>query len=167
MIYIITTISFLLDGLLSNFMPYNLNNISSFTPLFTVISLVLIYPLFNNQNKYYLVYAFLLGIIYDLTYTDTMLFNGMLFLIIAYIIKFIYAYFVDNIYNSVSIGIVILTLYIIISYGVLSLLNYVEFNIVYLFYKIIKTIILNVLYNLVSYFIIDKITKKFKIKRIT
>jgi len=50
---IIVIISILLDGLLSNILPYTPNALSLFTPMLTIVSLILIYPLNikKEQNK--------------------------------------------------------------------------------------------------------------------
>ena len=46
MIVLISMISFFLDGILSRYILPN----SLFLPLFTIVSLVIIYPYFNNDN---------------------------------------------------------------------------------------------------------------------
>ena len=40
---IILVCSFLLDGILSNFLPYMIGDLSLFTPMFTIVSLVIVY----------------------------------------------------------------------------------------------------------------------------
>ena len=50
---VILIISFLLDGILTNFLPYGVGNLSLFTPLTTIVAIVLIYNFFyHNEKKY-------------------------------------------------------------------------------------------------------------------
>ena len=50
---VILVVSFFLDGILSNFLPYMVGDLSLFTPMITIVSLVLVYPLFTKRLKYY------------------------------------------------------------------------------------------------------------------
>ena len=53
---LIIIISFILDGVLTNFLPYSVGDLSFFTPLTTLVSIVVIYKLFyhnHNEKKYY------------------------------------------------------------------------------------------------------------------
>ena len=51
---IIVIVSLILDGILTNFLPYMVSDLSIFTPLLTVVSLVIIYPFFKKDKKKYL-----------------------------------------------------------------------------------------------------------------
>ena len=81
--YIIVGISLMIDGILTNFLPYNVSSLSLFTPLTTLVSLIIVYPLYYHRNRDYYMMAFILGIIYDLFYTNLLFLNGFLFLLIA------------------------------------------------------------------------------------
>ena len=78
---IIIVISLLFDGLLTNYLPYLVNDLSYFTPLFTVVSIFIIYPFYRKNNKKYFITVFLLGFIYDLFYTNLLFYNAVIFLI--------------------------------------------------------------------------------------
>ena len=81
-----TIISLILDNFVSNFINHN----SLFYPLFTLLSLIIIYPKFTKKiNKYYLT-SFLLGLIYDVAVTDTLFLNAFIFLLLSYIINYIF-----------------------------------------------------------------------------
>ena len=82
MIILISIISFFLDGILSHYILPN----SLFLPLFTVVALVLIYPYFNNNNYRYFKYIALLGLLYDISYLDTLFLNFFIFIIIGFIV---------------------------------------------------------------------------------
>ena len=64
-IYVI--ISFLLDGIISNIIPFNLVDPSYFKTIYSVISLVIIYNYFDNHQKY-LKILITLGIFFDIVY---------------------------------------------------------------------------------------------------
>ena len=76
----ILIISFLLEGIISNFVPIN----GFLAPLFTLVALIIIYPLFDEASEYYK-YAFVTGLAYDLFYTDTILFHAIIFCFMAFI----------------------------------------------------------------------------------
>ena len=76
---IILLISLILDGILTNFLPYLVGDLSIFTPLFTLTVIFLIYPLFRKKELDYFILVFITGIIYDLLYTNLLFFKAFLF----------------------------------------------------------------------------------------
>ena len=52
---IIFIVSFFLDGILSNFLPYMVGDLSLFTPMLTIVSFVVVYPFFIKKTKWYFV----------------------------------------------------------------------------------------------------------------
>ena len=95
-----------------------------FESLFTLISLIIIYPYFHNKERNYFILSFLIGLLYDIVYTNTFLFNAIMFLIIAYIIKKINSYISNNYINVAIISLIIIIIYRLIVYLVLCLINY-------------------------------------------
>src|SRR5574344_2135808 len=93
---ILIIISFIMDGVLTNFLPYNINSLSLFTPLLTVTILVLIYPFFYHKEKQYFIISIILGFIYDLFYTNLLFYDAIIFLLLAYIITKLYKVIGDN-----------------------------------------------------------------------
>ena len=67
---IILLISIILDGVLTNFLPYLVNDLSIFTPLLTVVSIFILYPLNRKKENKFFILIFIVGIIYDLLYTN-------------------------------------------------------------------------------------------------
>ena len=55
---IILIISILLDGILTNFLPFLVNDLSIFTPLLTVVSIFIIYPFYRKHEKKYFIILF-------------------------------------------------------------------------------------------------------------
>ena len=115
MAILIIGISLILDGILTNYLPFLPNNLSLFTPLLTITSLVLIYPFYRKQEKNYYITLFITGIIYDLFYTNLLFFHAVIFLILGVIIKWIY----KN-YEITPIRIIIYISIIIICYEFLE-----------------------------------------------
>ena len=67
MIVAILLISFAIESIVSNLIPLN----SIFIPLFSIVSLVVVYPLFNGDKNKFLIYSFIFGLLYDIVYTNT------------------------------------------------------------------------------------------------
>ena len=88
---IIATVSLILDIILNNFLPYMLGNLSFFTPMFTVVSLLFIYYFFRKRERHYYIFSFILGVVYDLIFTNLLFYNGILFLAISFIVFLIWA----------------------------------------------------------------------------
>lgn len=159
---IIIFISLYLDGFLTLFLPYLPGNLSLFTPMLTIVSLLIIYPLYRKQEKKYFITVFILGIIYDLLYTNLLFFNAIVFLFLGVIIKFIYKNLdVSHIKISLYILGLIIIYELVFSFFIL-LFNLVPFTVERLLYKIVHSIILNVLYGELLLFIINHLPKRFK-----
>ena len=159
---IIMIISLLFDGLLTNYLPYLVNDLSYFTPLLTLISIFIIYPLYRKQEKKYFISIFVLGLVYDLFYTNLLFFNAVLFVFIGFIIRFI----VKN-FELSYIKIIIYIILIVISYELLTALflgiyNIVPISIDNLIYKIIHSLILNIIYGELLFIIMKLLPKRFK-----
>ena len=98
---IIIVISLILDGVLSNCLPFMVDNLSLLTPLLTVVTVSLLYPYYRKKEKYFFIMIFITGIVYDLFYTNLLFFNGLLFLMIAYISKMIYRNYEMNYFKLI------------------------------------------------------------------
>lgn len=159
---IIMTISLLLDGLLTNYLPFLVNDLSFFTPLFTLISIFIIYPLYRKKEKKYFISIFILGILYDLLYTNLLFFNAVLFVFIGFIIRLIIKNF-ELSYMKIILYIVI----VVVSYETLTLFFLGIFNIIpvsinRLIYKITHSLLINIIYGEILFIIIKILPKKYK-----
>jgi len=141
----IIIISFLLDGIISNYIDFN----SYFIPLFSLMSLVLI----NKKEENYYGYAILLGILYDISYTDTLFLNCFVFLLISSLIMKLFRLFNTNILSSILIGILSIISYRILTYFILSIIGYLNFSLKNLFISIITSIPINIIYICLIYLI--------------
>ena len=159
---IIIIVSLLLDGILSNFLPYLYTNLSIFTPLFTLVSIFMIYPFFKKKEKTYFILIFIVGIIYDLFYTNLLFFNGVLFITIGLLIKYIYKTYEITPLRLILYIIILITSYEFLTSLVLLIYNVVEVTFYKVFYKIINSLVLNIIYSEIIYLIIKLIPNKYK-----
>lgn len=159
---IIIIISIYLDGFLTLFLPYIPGDLSYFTPLLTITSFLLIYPLYRKKERTYFITLLITGLIYDLLYTNLLFYDSIIFILLGYIISLIY----KNLdVSNIKIG--LYTILLIIVYEVLFYIFIVIFNIVpislpKLIYKITHSILLNVIYSEIVFLVIDKLPKKYK-----
>jgi len=155
MIILILLISFYLESTLSNII-----NMNYLIPLFTLLSLIIIYPyLFNRKRDYYII-SFIIGLLYDITYTDTIFLNSFIFLLISYIIHLINIVITNNSFNVIIISLIIIIIYRLITYLVLVFINYITPNINTLINSILSSILINIIYIVVTFKITDTISKK-------
>lgn len=153
---IILILSFILDGVLSLIFPFNTN---LFVSTFSLLSLIFIYP-FIKENKNYIIISFIFGLIYDITYTNTILLNGFIFLLISFIIIKLYKIFTMNIFNMIIISICLIISYRTMTYLFLLIVSNNLFDIKNLFESIYSSLILNVIYIIFNYCILTR--KRFK-----
>ena len=99
-------ISFILDNFMSNIFPSTLSNISYFSTIYIVISFVIIYPYFSNERKYYLL-VIIFGILFDMLYTGTFIFNMVLFLMLSILVKILNNVFPENIFTTNNISVIV------------------------------------------------------------
>ena len=159
---IILIISFILDGILTNFLPYTVGSLSIFTPYLTLTSLIIVYQFYYHKDKEYLLTAFILGLLYDLFYTNLLFFNGLIFVLIAYIVIKWYKVTGFNIISILIYVTVLISLYEFIFAGMIIVFDLVPVNINKLLYKISHSLVLNLIYIEVLYLVISLIPKKYK-----
>lgn len=159
---IIILISLIFDGILTNYLPYLVNDLSLFTPLFTLVCIFLICPFYRKQPTKYFITVFLVGVVYDLFYTNLLFFNAILFLGIASISRFIYRNFEVNFIKIVLYIIFIITIYETITVLIIFIFNLVPVTLNKLFYKITHSLISNIIYAEIIYLIIKLIPERYK-----
>ncbi len=158
MIILILAISFVLEGIISLIIPEE----SLFMPVFSIIAVATVYPLFKDNKVKYLVYSSSLGLLYDIVYTNTPFTNTLSFLATAFIITLIYEYIKVSKFNILLIDIVVILFYQSFSYLLLCILNYCTFNEVTFIVNLYSSLILNVIYGLIIYIIVELFIKKHK-----
>ena len=156
---LILVISFLLEGIISNFVSIN----GFFAPLFTLTALIIIYPLFDEAAEYYK-YALVTGFIYDLFYTDTIVFHAIIFYFMAFLISRLNLVLSDNYVNVLVIIAICILIYRIITYSFLVLVSSVSFDFIALIFSILKSLMINLIYSVIIFFVVKKLQKKYKYK---
>ena len=162
-IYLI--ISFILDNIIYNIFPTTLSNISYLTTIYIIISFVIIYPYFNNERKYY-VLLIIFGLLFDILYTSTFVFNMVLFITLGIIIKMLNNIFPENIFTSNLISIISISSYHILTFIILSLVSSINYDIILLINIITHSIIMTIIYTTISYFLVKYIFGRYNIKHI-
>ncbi len=130
--------AFLLDGIITKYL--------FITPLFTLLTLLFIY---RNENRYAI--TLIIGILYDLLYTDTLFLNAFIFLLILLLIEKIFKYIKYNFLNVLLVSILIIVIYRISIYLILCLIGYLYFDYVDLLFGTIYSLI-NIIYVIALYF---------------
>ena len=164
-IIIYTIISFLLDGLLSNFISIDIINPSYFKTIYSLISLVVIYNYFENDSKY-LKILIVVGFLFDIVYTNTPLLNIFLFFTIYLVIKQLNIYIPNNILTINIKSLLAITIYHMLSYLILLLVNYNNYSFELLLTILSRSIVMTIIYTTISYLLIKKIYFKFYDKKI-
>ena len=159
---IVIVTSFVLEIILNNFLPYMTSDLSLFTPMFTLISIFLIYPLLKKDLPKYFIISLILGIIYDLFFTNLLFFNGILFLTVAYITHILYKYLEINFINIILEIIIIIVLYELLTAISIILFNLVPITLPKVIYKITHSLIINIIYGELVYLIINLLPKKYR-----
>jgi len=152
---IITIISLILDGIISVY-----TNNTMFIPLFTLTSLLITYKNYERKEKIYFIFLSIIGLIYDALYTDIILLNTFVFIIIGLIIKLLNIYLSHKLTSNVVKLLVIIIFYRVITYIILCILNYINFEFIILFKSIYNSIFLNIIYFFIITFIDNKISSK-------
>ena len=160
MIYICIIFSFLFESVITNIV-----NINSFlVPLFLITSFTILYPYFKNKFNFILA-CILCGIIYDISFSDTIFINTISFGIIGLFIIMCYNYFRYSIYSSNIINILVILVYRVISYLLLVIIEYLNFDNSNLLKGIYSSILINLIYGIIIYLVSDLISKIFDLKR--
>ena len=160
MIVFISVISLLLDGILSKYINVN----SILIPLFTIMSLIIIYPYFYDQKKY-LRYCAILGLLYDIAYMNTVFYNFFVFILLAFIISFFYYLFSNKLLITIFISLITICSYRIINYLFLVVIKNYDINFNVLLKSIYSSLILNVIFCILGYILSKLYSKKHNILR--
>lgn len=162
MIKIIILVTILLDGIITNYLPYTYNNLSYYTPLLTLTILSIIYPYIKKKN--FFIYVIIIGLLYDLLYSNILLLNTFLFIIINYFIKLYYGYLSNNYVSNFFL----IIFNVIIYETCLFITTYILGNHTIIFddliYKISHSLILNIIYGSAIYYFLKKLLDKKIIK---
>lgn len=140
--YIFLIVSFILEGFISNFV--NIDTLL-FNNCFTLVSLFMINRYFINPKKYYLI-SFITGLIYDIVYTDKILINGYLFLLMSYLVVKTDKIFKDDVFSYILKMIMAIIIYRVLAYLIFIIIGEIDIDFLKLITSIISSIVLNLIY---------------------
>ncbi len=156
-------ISFLLESIVSNFVP--LDSVL-FLPLFTLVSLIIVSPYFNKKEADYLKLCAVTGLFYDIVFTDTLCFHLLLFVLLGMFISKIMSYINFNFISIFILIPILITLYRTLSYSIICFSGFLTFDWTVLGESIYSSFLLNLFYGMILYFITDKLAKKYHIYKV-
>ena len=162
-IYLI--VSFVLENVMASIFPATLGSVSYFTTIYTIIALVVIYPYFANEKKYYIL-VIIFGALFDILYTSTLLINVVFFILIAVIIKVLNTIMSDNIFTTNVISIISIIIYHVLSFVILNLETSQTYSLILLGKIITHSILMTIIYTTISYVIIKLIYNKLDMKQV-
>lgn len=148
--WIISGLIIILDGLITYYVPSYFNNLNYLYPMLTISLIPYISK--NNLNDYYKT-VFILGIIYDIFYSNIFLLNAFIFLVIGRIDIKILKLVKENIIIYLCLIILNIIVYDGIMFSLIYLTNYECITLYDYFYKIENSIILNIIFGILCYFI--------------
>ena len=155
-------LSVFLDGFLTNYLPYLVNYLSWFTPVLTPICLFVVCYFYRKNKKNYFILCLITGVIYDWLYSPFVIFNGVIFVVIGLLSKYIFDTFELSYIKLLFYNILVVVIYETLLFLIIVMFNLVDVNIYDLFYKILHSLILNLIYGQFLYFIIRKTPEKYR-----
>lgn len=158
---LLVVISFLLDATCLSVLEQN----TILCPLFSMLSLLIIYPMTSKKTNKYLCICGIVGIFYDICYANTLFLHLFLFLGIGKGVLFLFQHLSVSILNTYWVGMAIIFFYRLIHTLFFILLGFSKWNITLFVQSIFSSIILNSIYLLVFYFLAKKIRIKLKNKK--
>ena len=160
MISVVLITSFLLEVIFSNIVRLN----SLFIPLFFIASLVIMYPYFKSKLNY-LIVCLLCGLLYDLGFMNTAFINTLCFTFTGLIIMLLHSYMNYNLVSTNIVNLLAIIFYRLITYLLLCLVAYNNFHILTLLKGIYSSLLINIMYGVILYLVLEIITIKFNIKK--
>lgn len=162
-IYLI--LSFILDNFMSFLFPSTLSDISYFTTIYIIIAFAIIYPYFANEKKYYIL-LIVFGLLFDILYAGSFIYNMCLFMAIGFVIKMLNNVFPVNVFTTNLISIIVISLYHMISFIIFSLSASIHYDFILLINIITHSLIMTIVYTSISYFVMKFIFSRFNVKEI-
>ena len=151
--YIFLIINFFIEIFFNRL--FNYQNINA---LFFLVSLISIYPKIDTNKHHYYNVLFVSGFIYDITVTNIISINSLLFLLIGFISALYVKNFNDKLINNLVFLNIILILYKLLLYLFMIMVEISVFNIYNFIYNLLITLLINSIY----YIFLFMFTKKIK-----
>lgn len=150
---------------MSNYVSINLVDPSIFSTIYSIVSLVIIYDYFKNDRKY-LYIIFILGLLFDIVYTNTFMLNIIIFIVIYLILEKLDYLIPTNLLTINLKSLISIFVYHIMTYLILLMVHYNNYTLSLLWTILTRSIIMTIIYTSISYLIIKKIAEKKNLKKI-
>lgn len=152
---IINIISLILDGILSVL----LDNNSLFVSLFSVVSLIVIYPYLSTKKNIF-IYGAITGCLYDIVYTQTPFLNTLIFIMISAIIYFWFKFLPINFFNSLFLTFIVIFVFRAFVYFIQVFVGNIKLNFSLFLKSFYSSIISNIIYYAITFFLLKKFDLK-------
>lgn len=162
---ILLIISFLLQGILSNFLGYTFDDVSMFSTVYVLITLLLISPYFENKRKYLLLLV-IFGWLMDIVYSNTLLLNVSLFYLVYKFSSLFYFFFPENLVTVNLNSVLGVFIYHILSFIILNLLQFDNYSFMMLVSILSGSIVMSIIYTTVSYWGIKFVRGRIELKEV-
>ena len=151
MIYLLITA--FLDLFCSVFISHSYQNISIFFPSIFIGSFPLFYVVLRKERLFFISIS-VLGILYDLLFSDIFLVNTYCFLLYGLFVNLFFKEHKANYFSILVISIIGTCFYDVFVFFIIILNNYAVFNINELYYKIRNTFLISFFYSSLSIFVL-------------
>lgn len=161
MIYLFSIFTFFLQGLFSLLLPFSLSSLSFLSCDFVLITLIFVGICFirkKEKTRYY-IFSILYGFCYDLVYTNVLVIDSVLFLLVALFVVWFYDKFENNYLNLIFIFIGVMLFYHTLFYLLSILFTGSIFLFYEPFYRVLDGLVINVLFFTFFYFLFFKKTR--------
>lgn len=156
-------LSLFIQGLVSNFQGFTIDNLSIFSAIYLLITLVVLQPYFESDKKF-LILILIFGMLLDITYSNTFILCTCIFVAIFYFNKLLNFFFPYNLFTVNLFSILSMIIYHVLTFLFLVLLKFDAYSILVLLKIIACNIIMTILYTSVMFLVIEFIYKKFRLK---
>jgi len=156
-------ISCLIQGMISNYLGYTYTGVSIFSTLYILINLLLLRPYFENEKKYILL-LIIFGLIVDIVFTNTFIFNTCLFLIIYFFSKVFHSFFP---YNAITLSVsnlLSIFIYHFLNFLTLTIIRYDSYTLSGLSTILSHSILMTIIYTCVLYYVLRLIRAKLQLR---
>ena len=157
--------SFFFQGYISNYFRYSLMNPSWFSCVYLLVTLVILFPCFENQKKY-LRLLIIFGLLMDIVYTNTFILNTIIFLAIYFICRAVNYFLPHNIFTINLLNVMSIIIYYVLTFVILLIIGYDSYSVMSLLHIITHSFLMTVFYGSIMYFILSSLFHRFHIKTI-
>ena len=158
-------ISFLLQGIVSNYLEYSYFHLSWFFTVYPLINLLVLVPYFDNRKKC-IILVLVVGLFIDILYSNILFLNVFICLIIYVISKLFHFFFPYNLFTINISNLFSILLYHILTFIILWIFQYNSYNIFACLKILSHSIIMTLIYSSIIYLIIKYIFERFELREI-